>query len=124
MEKDLRNINIAIKDEMIKKFKTVTNWNSLDQMEMTIIDYMIIKSKSEAKDSKERFILEIKILENKISSQRNSVTDLLKSNTRRNKLLANVLENINKIRHYLDMDQERITVFIILFCYTRNVINL
>jgi len=63
MENDLRNIKTAIKDEMIKKFKTITNWNFLDQMEMTIIDYMIIKSKSEAKDSKERFIRELKILE-------------------------------------------------------------
>jgi len=63
MENDLRNIKIAIKDEMIKKFKTVKNWSFLDQMEMTIIDYMIIKSKSEAKDSKERFIRELKILE-------------------------------------------------------------
>ncbi|XP_029341420.1 cilia- and flagella-associated protein 44-like [Acyrthosiphon pisum] len=109
MEIDLRNIKIAIKDEMFKKFKTVTNWNFIDQMEMTIIDYMIIKSKSEAKDSKERFIRELKILENKIRAQQKSVTDLLKSNTRRNKLLTNVLENINKIRQYLDVDQERIT---------------
>jgi len=63
MENDLKNIKIAIKDEMIKKFKTETKWSFLDQMEMTIIDYMIIKSKSEAKDSKERFIRELGILE-------------------------------------------------------------
>jgi len=63
MENDLRNIKIAIKDEMIKKFKTQTKWSFLDEMEMTIIDYMIIKSKSEAKDSKERFIRELRILE-------------------------------------------------------------
>lgn len=63
MENDLKNIKIAIKDEMIKKFKTETKWSFLDEMEMTIIDYMIIKSKSEAKDSKERFIRELRILE-------------------------------------------------------------
>jgi len=63
MENDLKNIKIAIKDEIKKKFKTETNWSFLDEMEMTIIDYMIIKSKSEAKDSKERFNRELRILE-------------------------------------------------------------
>jgi len=63
MESILKNIKISIKDEMIKKFKTETNWKFLDEMEMTIIDYMIIKSKTEAQDLKDRFIQEIKILE-------------------------------------------------------------
>lgn len=63
MENDLKNIKTAIKNEMIKKFKIETKWSFLDQMEMTIIDYMMIKSKSETKDSKERFIRELRILE-------------------------------------------------------------
>ncbi|XP_015370377.1 PREDICTED: uveal autoantigen with coiled-coil domains and ankyrin repeats-like [Diuraphis noxia] len=109
MENVLKNIKISIKDEMIKKFKTETNWKFLDEMEMTIIDYMIIKSKSESQNLKNHFIQEIRILENQIRSQQKTVTDLLKSNTRKNKLLKNVLENINIIRQYLDVDQERIT---------------
>jgi len=63
MENVLKNIKISIKDEIIKKFKTETNWKFLDEMEMTIIDYMIIKSKSESQDLKDHFIQEIRILE-------------------------------------------------------------
>jgi len=63
MENILKSYKIAIKDEMIKKFKIETDWNFLDEMEMTIINYMIIKSKSKAKDTKERFVREIRLLE-------------------------------------------------------------
>ncbi|CAH1730872.1 unnamed protein product [Aphis gossypii] len=108
MENVLKNIKTAIKDEMVKKFKTEMDWKFLDQMEMTIIDYMIINSKTDARDTKKRFIHELKILENKIFSQQNIVTDLLKSNTLKNKILKNVLGNFSKIRQYLDTDQEKI----------------
>lgn len=63
MENILKSYKIAIKDEMIKKFKIETDWNFLDEMEMTIINYMIINSKSKAKDTKECFLREIKLLE-------------------------------------------------------------
>jgi len=63
MENILKSYKIAIKDEMIKKFKIETDWNFLDEMEMTIINYMIIKSKSKAKDTKEHFVQEIRLLE-------------------------------------------------------------
>lgn len=63
MENILKNYKIAIKDEMIKKFKIETDWNFLDEMEITIINYMIINSKSKAKDTKEHFVQEIRLLE-------------------------------------------------------------
>lgn len=63
MENVLKNIKIAIKDEMVKKFKTEIDWKILDQMEMTIINYMIINSKTNTRDTKKRFIRELKILE-------------------------------------------------------------
>lgn len=63
MENILKSYKIAIKDEMIKKFKIETDWNFLDEMEMTIISYMIINSKSKTKDTKEYFLREIRLLE-------------------------------------------------------------
>uniref|UniRef100_A0A2S2P1G3 WD repeat-containing protein 52 n=2 Tax=Schizaphis graminum TaxID=13262 RepID=A0A2S2P1G3_SCHGA len=109
MENILKSYKIAIKDEMIKKFKIETDWNFLDEMEMTIINYMIINSKSKAKDTKECLLREIKLLENKISSQTESIIDLLKWNTYKIKILKDVCGNINKIRQCL-MDQKKINV--------------
>ncbi|XP_022179157.1 uncharacterized protein LOC111039821 isoform X2 [Myzus persicae] len=106
MENILKNYKVAIKDEMIKKFKIETDWNFLDEMEITIINYMIIKSKSKAKDTKERFVQEIRLLENKISTKTESIIDLLKWNTFKIKILKDVCANINKIRHCL-MEQEK-----------------
>lgn len=63
MENVLKNIKLATKDEILKKFKTEKDWKFLDKMEMTIIDYMIIKSKTDAKDAKKRFFKELRILE-------------------------------------------------------------
>ncbi|XP_015370284.1 PREDICTED: uncharacterized protein LOC107166226 [Diuraphis noxia] len=109
MENILKSYKIAIKDEMIKKFKIETDWNFLDEMEMTIINYMIIKSKSKAKDTKESFIQEIRLLENKISSKTESIIDLLKWNTFKIQILKDVCANINKIRQYL-MEQQKINI--------------
>ncbi|XP_029344283.1 cilia- and flagella-associated protein 44 isoform X1 [Acyrthosiphon pisum] len=109
MENILKSYKIAIKDEMIKKFKIETDWNFLDEMEMTIINYMIIKSKSKAKDTKERFVREIRLLENKISCQTELIIDLLKWNTFKIKTLKDVCGNINKIRQCL-MEQKKIKI--------------
>lgn len=63
MENVLKNIKIAIKDEMIKKFKTEKVWSFLDKIEITIINYMITKHTSKAKEKKEQYIQELRILE-------------------------------------------------------------
>jgi len=134
METDLKNIKIAIQREILKKFKNKMDWKCLDQIEMSIIDTMIIKSNSETKDTTERCIRELRILEviyyalkypfkihtilgidlfqNKISTQQKLLTELNKSNTFKNKLLRNVLRNVNKIRRYLNMDQEKTMVYL------------
>ncbi|XP_025191573.1 uncharacterized protein LOC112591851 [Melanaphis sacchari] len=109
MENILKSYKIAIKDEMIKKFKIETDWNFLDEMEMTIIDFMIINSKSKAKDTKECFLREIRLLENKISSQTELIIDLLKWNTYKTKILKDVCENINKIQQCL-AEQKKINI--------------
>jgi len=63
MEQILKSYKVAIKDEMMKKLKIETDWSFLDDMEMTIINYMIIQAKSRTKETKEHFITEIKLLE-------------------------------------------------------------
>lgn len=63
MEHVLKKYKVAIKDEMIKKFRMETDWSFLDDMEMAIINYMIIQAKSNADETKERFTKEIKSLE-------------------------------------------------------------
>lgn len=63
MEHVLKKMKVAIKDEMIKKFKMETSWSFLDDMEMAIINCMIIQAKSNTEETKERFIKEIKLLE-------------------------------------------------------------
>lgn len=63
MEQVLKKYKVAIRDEMIKKFKIETDWNFLDNMEMAIINYMIIQAKSYAEETKDNFIKEIKLLE-------------------------------------------------------------
>lgn len=62
MEHILKKYKVAIRDEMIKKFKIETDWNFLDDMEMAIINYMIIQAKSHTEETKENFIKEIKLL--------------------------------------------------------------
>lgn len=59
----LKNYKIAIKDELMKKFKMETEWNFLDDMEMAIINCMVIEAKSNAEEIEERFIKEVKCLE-------------------------------------------------------------
>lgn len=63
MEQLLKKYKVAIKDEMIKKFRIESNWHFIDNMEMAIINYMIIQAKSNAGDMKERFAKEEKSLE-------------------------------------------------------------
>lgn len=59
----LKNYKVAIKDELMKKFRMETEWNFLDDMEMAIINCMIIEAKSNAEEIEERFIKEVKRLE-------------------------------------------------------------
>lgn len=59
----LKNYKVAIKDELMKKFRMETEWNFLDDMEMAIINCMIIEAKSNAEEIEERFIKEVKFLE-------------------------------------------------------------
>lgn len=59
----LKNYKVAIKDELMKKFRMETDWNFLDDMEMAIINCMIIEAKSNAEEIEERFIKEVKLLE-------------------------------------------------------------
>lgn len=59
----LKNYKVAIKDELMKKFKMETEWSFLDDMEMAIINCMIIEAKSNAEEIEERFIKEVKCLE-------------------------------------------------------------
>lgn len=63
MEQILKNYKVAIRDEMIKKFRIETDWSFLDDMEMAIINYMIVQAKSRPEETKERFINETKLLE-------------------------------------------------------------
>lgn len=63
MEHVLKKYKVAIKDEMIKKFKMETDWSFVDNMEMAVINYMIIQVQSNADERKEHFIRDIKLLE-------------------------------------------------------------
>lgn len=63
MEQVLKKYKVAIRDELLKKFKIETDWNFLDDMEMAIINYMIIQSKSQTEEMKENCNKEIKLLE-------------------------------------------------------------
>lgn len=63
MEHVLKKIKVAIRDEMIKKFRMETDWSFLDDMEMAIINCMIIQAKSNAEETKQRFVKEVKLLE-------------------------------------------------------------
>lgn len=59
---DLKNYKVAIKDEILKKFKTIANWNFIDDMERTLINYMIICTNSNAKEITERYTKEMELL--------------------------------------------------------------
>lgn len=63
METILKKYKVAIKDEIMNKFRLETNWNFLDNMEMDIINYMIIQAKSNAGEMREHLIKEVKLLE-------------------------------------------------------------
>lgn len=63
MEHILKKYKVAIKDEMIKKFRMEMDWRFVDNMEMAIINYMIIQAQSNANKTKECFVKEIKLLE-------------------------------------------------------------
>lgn len=58
MQDTYKKCQVAIKDEMVKKFKMLLN---LDHMEMTVIKYMITKAKYNANDLKEQFNREIDV---------------------------------------------------------------
>lgn len=63
LEQTLKNYKLAIKDEIMNKFRLETNWNFIDSMEMDIIKYMIIQAQSNADEMREHFIKEVKLLE-------------------------------------------------------------
>lgn len=63
MEHILKKYKVAIKDEMIKKFRMEMDWRFVDNMEMAIINFMIIQAQSNANKAKECFVKEIKSLE-------------------------------------------------------------
>eukprot|EP00102_Acyrthosiphon_pisum_P018899 XP_016656109.1 PREDICTED: centromere-associated protein E [Acyrthosiphon pisum] len=114
LKKEEKEIIYTLKNEKVvaKQFRTeITKMENIlkNEMEMTIINYMIIKSKSKAKDTKERFVREIRLLENKISCQTELIIDLLKWNTFKIKTLKDVCGNINKIRQCL-MEQKKIKI--------------
>lgn len=58
----IKKYKIDIKDEMIKKFKIENNWKFLDDMEMTIINYMIILAKSSVEKTKARYMKKINMI--------------------------------------------------------------
>lgn len=74
MEHVLKKYKVAIKDEMMKKFRMETDWNFLDNMEMAIINQMIIQTKSNAEEMKEHFIKEIDSLKVSIKISSINVT--------------------------------------------------
>lgn len=63
MEHILKKYKVAIKDEMIKKFRMEMDWRFIDDMEMAIINFMIIQAQSNVNKTKECFVKEIKSLE-------------------------------------------------------------
>lgn len=63
MEHILKKYKVAIKDEMMKKFRMEMDWKFVDDMEMAIINFMIIQTQSNANKTKECFAKEIKSLE-------------------------------------------------------------
>jgi len=50
-----------IKDEIIKKFRIESTWKFLDDMEMTIINYLIIQAKSNVVKTNERYNKELQL---------------------------------------------------------------
>jgi len=62
MKQVLKNHEVAIRDEMLKKFNVETDWSFVDDMEMAIINYMIVQANSPAEMTKERFAKETKSL--------------------------------------------------------------
>lgn len=62
LKNTIQKYKLDIKDEMIKKFKIEKNWKFLDDMEMTIINYMIILAKSSVEKTKARYTKEINMI--------------------------------------------------------------
>lgn len=58
--KVFKNLKEILKEEITKKFKTETDWSFLDDMEMAIIDFMILKYRSHL-DTHQRVIFEFKV---------------------------------------------------------------
>lgn len=63
MEHVLKTYKVAIKDEMMKKFRIETDWSFLDDMEMAIINYMIAQAKSRTKETMDHLLTETKLLD-------------------------------------------------------------
>lgn len=62
MNEDVKNYKVAIKDEIMKKLGLRSGWKCINDMEMAIIDYMIVKNKPIAKTTENSFVKEISLI--------------------------------------------------------------
>lgn len=62
MNEDVKNYKVAIKDEIMNKFGSRSGWKFVNDMEMAIIDYMIMKNKPIQNKTENRFVKEISLL--------------------------------------------------------------
>lgn len=71
MIEDVKNYKVAIKDAIMNKLGSRSGWKFINDMEMAIIDYMIVKNKPIAKTTENSFVKEISLL--KVSVQYNNI---------------------------------------------------
>ncbi|VVC33540.1 WD40/YVTN repeat-like-containing domain,WD40 repeat,WD40-repeat-containing domain [Cinara cedri] len=106
---DLKNYKLAIKDEIMKKFKTIASWSFIDEMERTIINYMIICANSNAEEMTERHTKEIKLINKKIRDHQEILADLLGAQTVKKMTLKGVRECNRQIQQSLIVQQQNAT---------------
>ncbi|XP_050529600.1 cilia- and flagella-associated protein 44 isoform X1 [Daktulosphaira vitifoliae] len=104
MEENYKKYQIAIKDVMMKKFKMLIN---LDNMEMTVIKYMITKAKYNASDLKEQFNKEIDILKEQFKKKEEFLMNVLKINTSKTITFAALQENIRQLQQDIDLQHNK-----------------
>ncbi|VVC29555.1 WD40/YVTN repeat-like-containing domain,WD40-repeat-containing domain,WD40 repeat [Cinara cedri] len=119
MNLELKNYKEAIKYEMEKKFKTTASWSFIDNMERTLINYMIICSNSNRDEMIGRSTKEIKLLKKQISDWQEILVDLLAAQTIKNitlnsvrvcywqtqRLLSVQHQNSIKLKHLTEADE-------------------
>ncbi|XP_050423055.1 cilia- and flagella-associated protein 44 [Adelges cooleyi] len=99
-----KNCHIDIKDEMITKFRMII---SLDDMEMTIIKYMITQAKSNADELKSQFNKQIDTLKKEFRKLQEFLMNLLKINTSKTITLAALKESIQQLGQAIAVQQKK-----------------